>query len=89
MLAWVSAQADGMLGGTPQSDLIIDESAFNKKGASSAGVARQYNGRIGKVDSCQVWSIRSFGSGSARNLGGGAIVSASGVVREFRTLQYG
>lgn len=54
VLDWVSAQADGMLGGTPQSYLIIDESAFTKKGASSAGVARQYNGRIGKVDNCQV-----------------------------------
>ena len=54
VLDWVSAQADGMLGGTPQSYLIIDESAFTKKGASSAGVARQYNGRLGKVDNCQV-----------------------------------
>ena len=54
VLDWVSAQADGMLGGAPQSHLIIDESAFSKKGASSAGVARQYNGRIGKADNCQV-----------------------------------
>ena len=33
---------------------VIDESAFSKKGARSAGVARQHNGRLGKEDNCQV-----------------------------------
>src|SRR3954470_8113282 len=33
---------------------VIDESAFSKKGAHSAGVARQHNGRMGKEDNCQV-----------------------------------
>ncbi len=33
---------------------IIDESAHLKKGKSSAGVARQYAGVIGKVENCQV-----------------------------------
>jgi SRSO17 transposase len=33
---------------------IIDESGFTKKGTASAGVARQYNGRLGKKDNCQV-----------------------------------
>ena len=33
---------------------VIDESAFAKKGAHSAGVARQHNGRLGKQDNCQV-----------------------------------
>jgi SRSO17 transposase len=32
--------------------LIIDESGFTKKGDHSVGVARQYNGRLGKVDNC-------------------------------------
>ena len=50
---YLSAQADGLLGGSSQSYLIGDESGFSKKGASSAGVARQYNGRLGKVDNCQ------------------------------------
>ena len=63
VLDWVSAQADGMLGGAPQSHLIIDESAFSKKGASSAGVARQYNGRIGKVDNCQVGVFSALAAG--------------------------
>lgn len=34
--------------------LVIDESAFAKKGVKSAGVARQWNGRLGKTDNAQV-----------------------------------
>ena len=34
--------------------LVIDESAFTKKGTHSVGVRRQHNGRLGKVDNCQV-----------------------------------
>jgi SRSO17 transposase len=36
------------------SALVIDESAFAKKGDMSAGVARQWNGRLGKTDNSQV-----------------------------------
>jgi SRSO17 transposase len=34
--------------------LILDEYADEKSGGKSAGTARQYNGRMGKVDECQV-----------------------------------
>ena len=34
--------------------LILDESAHAKKGNMSVGVARQWNGRLGKVDNCQI-----------------------------------
>jgi hypothetical protein len=34
--------------------LVRDESGFAKQGEGSAGVARQWNGRMGKVDNCQV-----------------------------------
>jgi SRSO17 transposase len=41
--------------GTPVGTVgVIDESGFSKKGAKSAGVARQHNGRLGKEDNCQV-----------------------------------
>jgi len=33
---------------------MFDESGFAKKGDDSVGVARQYCGRTGKVDNCQV-----------------------------------
>jgi SRSO17 transposase len=34
--------------------VVIDGSAFPKKGAESCGVGRQWCGRLGKVDNCQV-----------------------------------
>ena len=64
VLDWVSSRADGLLGGTPQSYLIADESGFSKKGPASAGVARQYNGRLGKVDNCQVGVFTALAAGS-------------------------
>ncbi|WP_419633300.1 transposase, partial [Thiolapillus sp.] len=41
-------QADALLGGD-DSALILDESAFAKKGQASAGVARQWKGRLGQA----------------------------------------
>lgn len=34
--------------------IVFDPSAFPKKGKQSVGVARQWCGRLGKVDNCQV-----------------------------------
>lgn len=49
----IAQEANELLGGV-DAVLIFDESGFAKKGGSSAGVARQWNGRLGKVDNCQV-----------------------------------
>ena len=38
----------------PGGVVVIDPSAFPKKGAASCGVGRQWCGRLGKVDNCQV-----------------------------------
>src|SRR5436305_2757860 len=38
----------------PEAVLVLDPSAFAKKGTASCGVARQWCGRLGKVDNCQV-----------------------------------
>lgn len=45
--------------------LIIDESADEKSGNMSAGVGRQYNGRMGKVDNCQVGVFASLATAKA------------------------
>jgi len=54
LCAQITRDANQSLGGHPESCLILDESAITKKGSHSAGVARQYNGRVGKIDNCQV-----------------------------------
>src|SRR5271167_638295 len=38
----------------PEAVLVVDGSGFPKKGTASCGVARQWCGRLGKVDNCQV-----------------------------------
>src|SRR5437764_6166149 len=38
----------------PQAIVILDSSGFVKKGAASCGVARQWCGRLGQVDNCQL-----------------------------------
>jgi SRSO17 transposase len=40
----------------------VDESCFVKKGAESAGVARQYCGRLGKKENCQSGVFLSYAS---------------------------
>ena len=54
VIAQIGGDADRLLGGKPHSALIIDESSFVKHGDRSVGVARQWCGRLGKVDNCQV-----------------------------------
>jgi len=67
VFAWAAKQADARLGGRPESLLVIDESGFGKKGEASVGVARQYNGRLGKQDNCQigVFAVLNCGAHSA------------------------
>ena len=40
--------------GDPDGILVVDNSGFAKKGTESCGVARQWCGRLGKLDNCQV-----------------------------------
>jgi SRSO17 transposase len=54
IVAQIGRDADRLLSGKPTSSLIIDESSFAKQGDRSVGVARQWSGRLGKVDNCQV-----------------------------------
>ena len=62
------AQETNALLGSPESVLLFDESGFGKKGKSSAGVARQWNGRLGKVDNCQVGVFATLCRGEIASL---------------------
>lgn len=53
LLAELARQVGAELG-EPDGVLVFDPSAFPKKGKESVGVARQWCGRLGKVDNCQV-----------------------------------
>ena len=63
----LAREANALLGGT-QSVLLIDESGFAKKGERSAGVSRQWNGRLGKVDNCQVGVFAALCRGEMASL---------------------
>ena len=54
LLKKVKFDACELLGDPKNRSLILDESGFSKQGKMSVGVQRQYNGRQGKVDNCQV-----------------------------------
>lgn len=53
-------EADGVI--------VFDPSAFPKKGKQSVGVARQWCGRLGKIDNCQVATYMGYVTRSDRVL---------------------
>jgi len=48
--------------------LVVDPSAFPKKGTESVGVARQWCGRLGKQDNCQVGVFLGYVSNKGHTL---------------------
>lgn len=61
----VALDADQLLGGIPDTCLIIDETSNVKKGKKSVAVARQWCGNRGKVDNCQVSVFSALVNGSS------------------------
>jgi len=68
VLDLVALEANKLLGGRADSSLIVDESGFAKKGVKSVGVARQWNGNLGKVDNSQVAVYLVLASGNRATL---------------------
>jgi SRSO17 transposase len=64
----VAHKTDALVGRQIGTGLYIDESAFAKKGDQSVGVARQWNGRLGKQDNCQVGVFGALGRGDRVSL---------------------
>ena len=54
--------------GQPDGVWVVDPSAFPKSGTDSVGVARQWGGRLGKVDNCQVAVYLGYVSGEGHTL---------------------
>lgn len=64
VMAQVANDCNRLLGGTPDSGLFIDESSIPKKGKKSVGVARQWCGRLGKVENCQTGVFAALNQGA-------------------------
>src|SRR5438552_2189808 len=54
----------------PDAVLVLDPSAFAKSGADSCGVARQWCGRLGKVENCQLGVFLAYVSARGQALVG-------------------
>jgi SRSO17 transposase len=54
---------DQTSGDEQNAGLYIDESSFLKKGKASVGLQRQWSGRAGKIENCQVGVFASLGHG--------------------------
>jgi SRSO17 transposase len=61
LLAELARQVGAELG-EPDAVLVFDPSAFPKKGTESVGVQRQWCGRRGKIDNCQVGLYLAYAS---------------------------
>jgi SRSO17 transposase len=64
----VATNADACVGAEVGAGLYLDESAFQKKGDKSVGVARQRNGRLGKQENSQVGVFGALGQGDRVSL---------------------
>jgi SRSO17 transposase len=59
----VARDASEAIGDDHDTGFFLDETSFLKKGRSSVGVQRQWSGRAGKVENCQVGVFASLGRG--------------------------
>jgi SRSO17 transposase len=64
----IQKEVTQLIGDKNDSSLHIDESGFKKSGKNSVGVKRQYCGRLGKIDNCQVGVYLGYANGDRRTL---------------------
>lgn len=64
----VARNVNSLLGGDQDSCLLLDETCIPKKGKKSVGVARQWMGRQGKTDNCQVAVFAALARGKSVSL---------------------
>lgn len=64
----IAIRASGLLEGGRRCRLVIDDTGFQKKGHNSVGVARQYLGRLGKIENGQVAVCSSLACGQRSTL---------------------
>jgi SRSO17 transposase len=68
MIAQIQRDVMEHIGDARDGAIHIDETGFPKQGENSVGVKRQYCGRLGKVDNCQVAVCLGYTKGSLRTL---------------------
>jgi SRSO17 transposase len=68
MIAQIQRDVMEHIGDARDGAIHIDETGFPKQGENSVGVKRQYCGRLGKVDNCQVAVCLGYTKGSMRTL---------------------
>jgi SRSO17 transposase len=61
-LLMILAEQVGKELGEPDGVIVFDPSGFPKKGTKSVGVARQWCGRLGKIENCQVGVYMAYAS---------------------------
>src|SRR5659263_269093 len=62
------ADVTNLIGDKINGSIHLDESGFKKDGKNSVGVKRQYLGRLGKVDNCQMGVFLGYACGNRRTL---------------------
>ena len=68
VIAQIQRDVMERIGDARDGAIHIDETSFPKQGDDSVGVKRQYSGRLGKVDNCQVAVCLGYTKGSLRTL---------------------
>ncbi len=68
VISKIQRQVSELIGNPVHGSVHLDESGFIKDGENSVGVKRQYCGRFGKVDNCQVGLFLGYAFWSRRTL---------------------